>query len=1069
MKSEPGRFLTIFTLVLCSAVRAEQSAAESLAIEREGDAAWALGVPFYRLCIQAWERTLTRDHNRPVEERSFVERAGVALLLRDARLLELLRTGSGSRLKPEVTVPAPTLLWGDAVEPSRDSLDRLLRFLASLQRPPGRLPGRPEREVSLLYEAEAWSQRLRGEIHHRLADAAYERALSALGAPRQDALHAFRRGRLQYKLRSLAAAKTTLRTALESGQGLSKEEELEALGRLREISLLEGDLAAARSLAGEIRARSSTAEEPARPVARFQSLLPGSSVDLTEALQTLYSLITPRRLPSRPRAVFSFLLGDAALAVGENALADESLQDLDAGEDSWLRAEVAGRLGLARTLLGDYEAATVALEEARTLTNNLPGLADFRARVGINLARSLLGLGQFERAQREAIELLELKDLSAELRVRARVLSANALYEASRDQPEKLPDAQAAFQAAQRELELARKKDKELDWTEELEAIVAINLGNVARRQSLALTGDKATKRRKEAIALEERALRSAEAARLWPLAAVASANLGELHLESGDLPTAEGFVEWALARALEHRLFETQWRASWYRGRIAQARGQTARADSAYAEASAVIESYRSRILDAEQKSGFLTDKMDFYRDCVGREIHQGRPHLALAACERAKARALVDSLGWRFVALADPQESSLYREYVSLLSRSERAREGKTERLPGLDAKARSFDDLRARLVTLRRQITGNKEFGPALRALIDGDPSDVPAIITSIPQGATLIQYFALETNMVVIIGAEGALEAVKLPAESSEVDTLVSRYFRANAGDAQVAKRLYSLLLEPIEARIRGGNVIIVPFGSLHQLPFETLRDDRGYLIRRFAFSYLPSASMLRHVLKRPAAPGGGRLLAIVDPDTDYNRDGKPDMPPLPRTRDEVAGFSSYFEARRVLEGPGALKLVCQREAEAFDVIHYACHGEFYPTRPWESTLFLSPGIVDGVRDDGRLRASEVYALDLRKSRLVVLSGCETGRSQVRPGDDTVSIGTAFLHAGTPSLLVSLWKVEDEATAELMKSFYNHWIRGGKEKRLALRESKLELLARGYAHPRQWGAFVLVGGS
>ena len=204
---------------------------------------------------------------------------------------------------------------------------------------------------------------------------------------------------------------------------------------------------------------------------------------------------------------------------------------------------------------------------------------------------------------------------------------------------------------------------------------------------------------------------------------------------------------------------------------------------------------------------------------------------------------------------------------------------------------------------------------------------------------------------------------------------------------------------------------------------------------------------------------------------MDPDTDYNHDGKPDLPPLPFARDEVLGFASRFQERQILIGPAALKAECQRFAPLFDVIHCACHGEFYPARPWESALFLSGAAADSRRKqdstDGRLRACEVYGMDLRRSRLVALSGCETGRSQVFPGDDTVSLATAFIHSGASSLLVSLWKVEDQATAALMKSFYRKWIQEGKDKAKALRESKLELLESPYSQPRQWAAFVLIG--
>ena len=81
--------------------------------------------------------------------------------------------------------------------------------------------------------------------------------------------------------------------------------------------------------------------------------------------------------------------------------------------------------------------------------------------------------------------------------------------------------------------------------------------------------------------------------------------------------------------------------------------------------------------------------------------------------------------------------------------------------------------------------------------------------------------------------------------------------------------------------------------------------------------------------------------------------------------------------------------------------------------------------------------------------------------------MRPGDDPVSISTAFLHSGAGALLVSLWKVEDDATALLMEKFYSKWIREGSSKARALREAKLELSRGAFTHPRQWGAFVLIG--
>ena len=126
---------------------------------------------------------------------------------------------------------------------------------------------------------------------------------------------------------------------------------------------------------------------------------------------------------------------------------------------------------------------------------------------------------------------------------------------------------------------------------------------------------------------------------------------------------------------------------------------------------------------------------------------------------------------------------------------------------------------------------------------------------------------------------------------------------------------------------------------------------------------------------------------------------------------------------------------------------------------------DSTLYLSRG----ANSDGLLKAVEVFGLDLTRARLVTLSGCETGRLELGPGDDPVGIGTAFLHSGARALVVSLWKVEDEATAELMEKFYAIWLdKKVTDRASALRQAKLAMIREGrFKRPRQWAAFVLLG--
>jgi CHAT domain-containing protein len=133
-----------------------------------------------------------------------------------------------------------------------------------------------------------------------------------------------------------------------------------------------------------------------------------------------------------------------------------------------------------------------------------------------------------------------------------------------------------------------------------------------------------------------------------------------------------------------------------------------------------------------------------------------------------------------------------------------------------------------------------------------------------------------------------------------------------------------------------------------------------------------------------------------------------------------------------------------------------------HAKYNSENPLFSTLYLAKDH----QNDGYLEVHEIYGLDLTKNtNLVVLSACETQIGELSAGDEIVGLSRAFLLAGTPSVIASLWPVNDKATAFLMERFYTH-LKDGQERGEALRQAQIEVQAV-YPHPYYWAAFVLTG--
>jgi CHAT domain-containing protein len=206
--------------------------------------------------------------------------------------------------------------------------------------------------------------------------------------------------------------------------------------------------------------------------------------------------------------------------------------------------------------------------------------------------------------------------------------------------------------------------------------------------------------------------------------------------------------------------------------------------------------------------------------------------------------------------------------------------------------------------------------------------------------------------------------------------------------------------------------------------------------------------------MEHIVKKRKAEKE-RLLVFANPKTEYV--------PLEFAEIEGRTISKLFPQNEVYSREKATETIAKKKVSSFNIVHFAIHGEFNDRQPLQSGLLLAKD----EENDGYLQVHEIFGMDLRNASLVTLSACETALSKIFGGDDLVGLSRGFIYAGTPSLLATLWKVDDPATSKLMEYFYQNW-KQGMSKPEALRQAQIALKnIPQFRHPYYWAPFVMIG--
>ena len=493
--------------------------------------------------------------------------------------------------------------------------------------------------------------------------------------------------------------------------------------------------------------------------------------------------------------------------------------------------------------------------------------------------------------------------------------------------------------------------------------------------------------------------------------------------------------------------------------GGLARAYAELGRTDEALAasrEAVRHVEDIRADLGDSDLRSGYFEGKQGIYQQAVFLALQAQHPDEAFGLAERSRSRTFLDLLG-SSTTLSKGRTRALVDEEVRLRGRLSEA-QAQAQEGPESPESDRSRAEIEALDRDYRAFLDRVRKESLEQASLMVVEPVTLSEIQGLLPPEVTLLEYLVGDGGVVVWVVERERSTVVMLPGDRQSLITQVRKFRtaitkQAPIGDVQSqARALYRRLLEPARQEIRGTRVVIVPHGVLHYLPFGALRSTNGrWLVQDLAVSTLPSASVLRYLADKGTGTSSQALVV-----------GNPDLGA------ELALPWAEREARMVGQRePGSTVLVRGEATEAqvkkllggAGVVHLATHGELSEDDPLSSAVLLVPG----AGEDGRLEVREVFGLDLH-ARLVVLSACETGLGKLSRGDELVGLQRAFLYAGTPAVVTTLWKVDDRATFELVRSFYGRLESAGPVE--ALRQAQLETM-RTFPHPYAWAAFGLTG--
>jgi CHAT domain-containing protein len=682
-------------------------------------------------------------------------------------------------------------------------------------------------------------------------------------------------------------------------------------------------------------------------------------------------------------------------------------------------------LGIVSRARGEYDRALEYYGEALAFTRKM-GNRRSEAQILGNTGNVYVDLGRYARAAelfRESLAIAEAIGYAAQVGFAHQNLG-NAMASVGRT-----GDAASELEAA---LAVWRKLDRRPQIAFTLHALGALRLFQLDD-----LNGARRALEESLAVARE---IKEADAESL------ALIDLGWVALRSGEAALALHRADEALAIARERAGPDVQYQALTARGAALRRLGRIDDAIAALRASADIVNDLRANVSSDESKIAYLDTKQAVFHDLADILMSAGRADEALEAAEAGRARALADLLRDRQIR-GKPQ----HREALATWRQA-----------VGRQAAAGALDEAMRALRAQSRELA-------SLASADTLHAADMRR--TAARLNAVIVEYLVTDDALLAWVVDSERIRGVRTETDTRRLTALVRELLDElndgveTAGRSRLSaglRELHRTVIAPIERWLPASSddlVLLVPHAALALAPFAAMIDDSGTpVVDRHTLAFAPALSVFQFTAEKAMPPvKGASALIVADPPPPEDSG----LPPLAGARAEATRVARRLVGARVelITGSQATETAVKRAAAGRQLIHFATHGLISEQRPLASALVLGKG----TGDDGYLRADEIFQLDL-DARLVVLSGCSTGRGRLT-GDGIVGLSRAFMYAGTPTLVVSHWDVSDAATADLMDRFYEGLARGlGPASALARAQRASRRL---HPHPGLWAAFAVIG--